>query len=391
MALLSRSFIPEKSAGVGRALIATAALVALLYYGRDFFVTLIVSAIFAFILDPAVLFVMQLRVPRAAATTLVIGVALVAVYFIGAMAWSQISTLTEDLPSYGSRVGEVVSAVNTRVDEIERKTLDVVLPKNLRQQEQQIQQKPAEAQRARRRRAGAGAAATSAGQAPAIQEVRIHAEPPPVISTVYDYVSGYMHVLLMASFVPFLVYFMLSWQDHINRRFLQLFPGENRYVVGKSWSQIGNTTRAFVLGNFLLWVFLAAISGVSFFFLGLPYWPLIGLLSALFSLVPYVGLPLSLLPPVLAAIAVPNKFRIVIGAILITTALHLVTMNFLYPKIVGRRVRLNPLVVTVAMMFWGLLWGGVGLVLAIPITAAVKAVCDEVESLEPLGRLLSDD
>ncbi|MBV9266070.1 MAG: AI-2E family transporter [Acidobacteriaceae bacterium] len=281
--------------------------------------------------------------------------------------------------------------MNTRVDEIERKTLDVVLPKNLRQQEQQIQQKPAEAQRARRRRAGAGAAATTPGQAPAIQEVRIHAEPPPVISTVYDYVSGYMHVLLMASFVPFLVYFMLSWQDHINRRFLQLFPGENRYVVGKSWSQIGNTTRAFVLGNFLLWVFLAAISGVSFFFLGLPYWPLIGLLSALFSLVPYVGLPLSLLPPVLAAIAVPNKFRIVIGAILITTALHLVTMNFLYPKIVGRRVRLNPLVVTVAMMFWGLLWGGVGLVLAIPITAAVKAVCDEVESLEPLGRLLSDD
>jgi predicted PurR-regulated permease PerM len=54
-------------------------------------------------------------------------------------------------------------------------------------------------------------------------------------------------------------------------------------------------------------------------------------------------------------------------------------------------VRLNPLVVTIAMMFWGLLWGAIGLVLAIPITAAIKGVCDNVESLEPWGRLLGED
>lgn len=184
---------------------------------------------------------------------------------------------------------------------------------------------------------------------------------------------------------------MLSWRDHINRRFLLLFPGEDRYIVGKSWSHIGDSTRAFVLGNFLLWIFLSSVSATTFFFLGLPYWPLIGLLSAFFSLIPYVGLALSPVPPVLAALAVPNKFKIVITAMLITAALHVISMNFLYAKLIGRRVRLNPLVVTIAMMFWGLLWGGVGLVLAIPITAAFKAVCDNVESLEPLGRLLGED
>jgi predicted PurR-regulated permease PerM len=51
---------------------------------------------------------------------------------------------------------------------------------------------------------------------------------------------------------------------------------------------------------------------------------------------------------------------------------------------------LNPLVVTVALMFWGMLWGGIGLVLAIPITAGVKAVCDHVSTLQPYGRLLGD-
>jgi predicted PurR-regulated permease PerM len=264
-----------------------------------------------------------------------------------------------------------------------------MLPKSIRQQQQQIQQKPQEAQKARRKRVSTPASAPN--QPPQIQEVRIHVEPRPFIGTMYGYVSSYSNVLVMASFVPFLIYFMLSWRDHIMRRFLLLFEGEQREVVGKSWSHIGDSTRAFVLGNFLLLVFLISASALSFFWLGIPYWPLIGLLSAFCSLIPYVGLLLSALPPILAALAVPNKFKVVVIAAVITTALHVISMNFLYAKVVGKRVRLNPLVVTIAMMFWGFLWGAAGLILAIPITAGIKAVCDNVESLAPVGRLLGED
>ena len=73
-------------------------MVALLYYGRDFFVTLIVSAVFACILDPVVMLVMKLRIPRPASTGIVIGLALVAVYLLSLMAWMQISRIREDLP-----------------------------------------------------------------------------------------------------------------------------------------------------------------------------------------------------------------------------------------------------------------------------------------------------
>jgi predicted PurR-regulated permease PerM len=389
LALLSLPTVSQNTSPASRNIIAGAALIALLYFGRDFFVTLIISAVFAFILDPVVLLVMKLRIPRAAATTIVIGLAGFVLYLLGAMAWNQIATINQDLPTYSSRVGEVVDAVSTRVDDVERRTLDVMLPKSIRQQQQQIQQKPQDAQKARRRRGSTPAPVLN--QPPQIQEVRIHSEPRPFIGTAYGYLSRYAHVLVMASFVPFLIYFMLSWRDHVMRRFLLLFEGEQREVVGKSWSHIGDSTRAFVLGNFLLLVFLISASALSFFWLGLPYWPLIGLLSACCSLIPYVGLPLSALPPILAALAVPNKFKVVVIAAMITTALHVLSMNFLYAKVVGKRVRLNPLVVTIAMMFWGFLWGAVGLILAIPITAAIKAVCDNVESLEPVGRLLGED
>jgi len=70
--------------------------------------------------------------------------------------------------------------------------------------------------------------------------------------------------------------------------------------------------------------------------------------------------------------------------------LHILALNLLYPKLVGSRVHLNPLVVTVALMFWGFLWDAPGLVLAIPLTAGIKAVCDNVRTLRPYGKFLGD-
>lgn len=391
MALLSPPQPSQRAVSVGTSLIAAAALVALLYYGRDFFVTLIVSAGIAFILDPAVLLVMKLRVPRPAATGVVMGVAIIATYLVGLMAWSQVSIVAEDLPAYASRLGDLWGRANQRLDQFETQSINLLVPKSLRDQGQQLQEKPKDVLKTRKRRSNANAAAQPpAAAAPVVQEVRIHTDPRPFITTIYNYVAGYFHVFVMASFVPFLVYFMLSWRDHLSKSVIRLFHGEQRYIVERTWSGIGDSTRAYVLGNFLLWVFLGSVSAIAFFFLGVPYWPLIGPLSAFFSLLPYVGLPLSILPPVLAALAIPNRFKIILTLMLVTAALHFVTMNLLYAKIIGRRVRLNPLVVTVALMFWGVVWGGIGLVLAVPITAAIKTICDNVESLEPYGKLLGD-
>jgi predicted PurR-regulated permease PerM len=74
----------------------------------------------------------------------------------------------------------------------------------------------------------------------------------------------------------------------------------------------------------------------------------------------------------------------------VVAALHLAALNLLYPKVVGSRVHLNPLVVTFSLMLWGFLWDAPGLLLAIPMTAAIKAVCDNVKGLRPIGKFLGD-
>jgi predicted PurR-regulated permease PerM len=137
-------------------------------------------------------------------------------------------------------------------------------------------------------------------------------------------------------------------------------------------------------------MFLAVMSSLVFMLFRLPYPLLTGPLSGFLSLIPYAGLPLAVLPPLFAALPVYQTLPpyILIGSTV--AVLHLLALNLLYPKIVGARVHLNPLVVTIALMVWGVLWGAAGLMLAIPLTAAIKAVCDNVGGLRSYGRLLGD-
>jgi predicted PurR-regulated permease PerM len=194
----------------------------------------------------------------------------------------------------------------------------------------------------------------------------------------------------MSSFVPFLVYFMLSWRDHAHRSFLQFFEGDDRIIAAKSLERIAEMVRGFVVGNFALGLLLACISSLIFWKMGLPYPLLTGPLSGFFSLVPYLGLPLALAPPLLVSLMVFEGVSSYLFLCAIVMVLHILALNLLYPKLVGSRVHLNPLVVTVALMFWGFLWDAAGLVLAIPLTAGIKAVCDNVASLRPYGRFLGD-
>jgi predicted PurR-regulated permease PerM len=70
--------------------------------------------------------------------------------------------------------------------------------------------------------------------------------------------------------------------------------------------------------------------------------------------------------------------------------LHLIALNVLYPKFLGNRLQLNPLSVTISLLFWGWLWGAMGLVLAIPLTAATKIIFDHIEVLRPYGAWLGE-
>jgi predicted PurR-regulated permease PerM len=372
-----RAFKPR---GLSGGLISLGVAIALLYYGQLFLVTLSTAVIINFILEPFVGLLIRVRVPRALASFIVCSFAVCAVYFAGLGVYKQGARLAEDVPKYAERVGDLSDGVLTKLEDMEQAADAMVARRRLSQP----------SHKAPTKRRSTPEPVMAVAPAPGVQEVRIQPEHPPLVEFIHSHLASLYETLMMASFVPFLVYFMLSWRDHIQPAFLQLFEGPDRIAAATSLDGIASMVRAFVVGNFLLGLLLAVASTAFFWAFPLPYPMLIGPLSGFLSLVPYVGVPLALAPPLLAALTVystPAPYLIIVGVVAL---IHLLTMNLFYPKIVGQRVHLNPLVVAVALMFWSVLWGAAGLILAIPLTAGIKAVCDHVKTLEQYGRLLGD-
>ena len=369
--------------------IAVCALVGVLYWARVVFITTIIAIILALILEPFVGFLMRLRFPRTLATLTVIMVAALVLYFAGLAAWNQLSGLAREVPAFKENLSGVITNVSDRIQNMEDSTTRLLIP--TRKPEPPPPATPAPRTTKRSRKEPAPQAVPAAPAAPgAIPEVRIHDDRNPIGNYIYTRLGTLYEFLLMASFVPFLVYFMLSWGDHIHRSFLRFFDGSDRVAAARSLQGVAEMARAFVVGNFLIGVLLAAVSWGGFALIHIPYPFLVGALSGFLSLIPYVGMPIALIPPVLATLAGGDRGSVIFFAFLIVGTLHLAAMNGLYPKIVGARVHLNPLVVTLSLMFWGFLWDAPGLLLAIPMTAGIKAVCDNVTGLRPYGRFLGD-
>jgi predicted PurR-regulated permease PerM len=358
--------------------VATGVIIAVLYFGRVFFITSIVAVVIAFILEPFVVLLTRFRFPRPLASFVVCTLALVFLYVVGAGAYAQVAVLIGDLPRYGERIAQIEGNVQHRLNEAEQQTRSLLFPSK-----PPPPPPPQPARTSKRFRTQPPAPAAPVPEAP------VHEERTPLTDFITSNIGNFYQILLTVSFVPFLVYFMLSWHDHINRSFLQFFHGEDRLVAARSLQGVAEMVRAFVVGNFVLGFLLAVASSTVFWWMKLPYPVLVGPLSGFLSLVPYVGLPLAMLPPLFSALAI-NQVPIYAGVIGVVAVLHLIALNLLYPKVVGSRVHLNPLVVTFSLMLWGFLWDAPGLLLAIPMTAALKAVCDNVKGLRPIGKFLGD-
>ena len=375
----------RKPASRGVGILALGVVVALLYFGRVFFITVIIAAIISFLLDPAVRFFMKLKMPRGLASFVVCSLGLMFLYLAGVGVYTEGVQMLNDLPAYGTRINALVDGATTRMDNLEKSMYRTLMPKRFQEEVQQQAEREAAARSNNNKKKK-----PELLPVPAVQDVRVLPEPTPLVNYAYTYLTSFYNVLLMASFVPFLVYFQLSWGDHLRTRVLYLFEGADRHVAGRALASVAEMVRAYVIGNFLLGVVLSIASSILFASVKLPYWLVAGPLSGFLSLIPYIGLPLAMMPPLIAALPMSTGPELYLFLTVSVALLHLFALNLLYPKFVGARVHLNPLVVTLALMFWGMLWGGIGLVLAIPLTAAIKAVCDNVGSLQAYGKLLGD-
>jgi predicted PurR-regulated permease PerM len=196
-------------------------------------------------------------------------------------------------------------------------------------------------------------------------------------------------LFLEVTFVPFLVFFMLAGKREAWHGTLQLFAASRRTQVKEMLEDLRIVLRDYVLWMTVVTVMVIAFSSLFFWVIGLEYPILTGIVSGVLNMVPYIGAVLAWIPAFMLALTkwqTIGWFALIAGVL---TGIHVFALNLIAPQLVGRRLRLNAVAITVSLLFWGWVWGGMGLLLAIPITATLRVVCDHTESGKPIGRWLS--
>jgi predicted PurR-regulated permease PerM len=333
-------------------IIAAAIVFAFLYFASDVIVTLLLAVLIAYFLDPVVGVFERIHIPRALGALVVLFAVTAMFAGLGYLVVVRATQFLEDWPRYSAVLRHVTTAFDRQLATVE-KGVDAIAP------------------------------APERGRTPPRA-----VEPPPVREWLLRGVGSLYSILVVATFVPFLVFFMLAAKPRIWRATIELFPEENQERVRGALDQVSLMLRSFVAGNALVAIILILLSWGFFLWIHLDYPFLLGCVSGLLNLVPYLGAVLAWIPPFLIGLAQWNTISPYFGVAAMLTLLHIVGLNVLMPAIVGRRVHLNALAVTASLLFWGWMWGAIGLLLAIPITATVKVICDHTEGWEPAGRWL---
>jgi predicted PurR-regulated permease PerM len=208
--------------------------------------------------------------------------------------------------------------------------------------------------------------------------------------TIFRGLGSLTTILFSLSFIPFLVFFLLAEKEHLIRRTRNLFPEEHRETVSVTITVIEKMLQKFITGNAIVAGILCIASAFVFLLVGLPYWIALGIVCGVVSTIPYLGLVLALLPPLVVGLVTFDSgapFIVILAAV---TAIHVVAANLLIPKLVGKGVHLNPVAATISIMFFGWMWGGMGLLLGIPIVAVLKCVLENMRPTVQFGRWLGD-
>lgn len=338
---------PSRQPYWAQTVIGIAGILALCYYAEEVLVVVLVSILIAFILAPIVDLLARIRVPRGLASGIAVLLLVALLAGVVYVSYNQAANLVQDLPKYATKVRDELNKFRKKAE-----SLQVLNPEREK----------------------------------GIINVRQATDYTDLLTRGFGSVS---QLILAGSFVPFLVYFMLMWQEHVRSSTVMLFPLHNRHTAYVTLGLISAMIRSFMVGNVLIAIFMGAVSTIVFGVIHIPFFYLIGFMSGFLSLVPYLGVLLALAPPIFVGLGRLDSESILIVVITVL-GLHLISMNILYPKFLGPRLQLNPLAVTMALLLWGWLWGGIGLLLAIPITAAMKIIFDHVGNLKAYGAWLGE-
>jgi predicted PurR-regulated permease PerM/CheY-like chemotaxis protein len=394
-------------------LLLVALIILVLYFGRTLLVPMAFALVLNFLLAPAVSF-LERYIRRGPAVALVI---LVFFTGMGVTAWvvaRQLVHVAETLPDYrdniqgkldhvhasfGGAAGHALTSVEDMVQQFAREPNPAMTKVQTRAERERERERALARERERRRRSGP---ASSAAQLAIPANQTANGEPTPVPVQVVEppvtigtYVRGFVGPMLEplgeTGMVMIFTIYMLMYREDLRNRVL-LLAGMGRLNLMTQAIQDGASR----ISRFLAWQFLVnacygLVAGLALSAIGVPDATLWGALAAILRYVPYVGPVAGGLLPICFSIAVSPGWTMPLEVFGLFMALEITTANFFEPWLYGSRTGVSALALLASAVFWSILWGGAGLVLATPLTVCLIVMGRYVPQMRFLHVLLGEE
>lgn len=370
-ALLPTSRVPVVGHGLALAILATVAVIFALEWAQSFVISLLLGILFAYTLNPLVVWLERIRIPRMAGTCIVM-VSVVCALVLGTYSLrGQMQTIIDQLP-------EAVSKLSAGL---------VSLRKGQASTMQKVQTAASEIEKATNQAAGV----SSSARQPVTRAV---IDPPGFKLGNFLWASsmGAAGLAGQATMVLFLTFFLLLSGDTYKRKLVRLAGPSlsNRKITVHILDDINESIQRYMFMLLATNVLVGLLTWIALHWIGLENAGAFAAAAGLLHIIPYFG------PAVTAAgigVAAFMQFDTFSTALLVAgTSLAIATFvgYFVTTWMTGRIARMNTAAVFVSLLFWAWLWGVWGLLLSIPITVIVKVVAQHVEQLEPVAELLGE-
>jgi predicted PurR-regulated permease PerM len=330
--------------------IVLALTIAFCFFASSFCITLVLATFLSILVDPTVTFLERWCLPRSVSSALLISAGVLTLALAGYGSYNRISTFVEAFPNYADRIGRIVEPLQHKIAKVEE----------------------------------------SAGQinpekAKKITEVRVKQAPTWPSYLVRGFGSASSAVLILGV-VPFLMFFMLTRKEKWYQTMAQVV-GPRIDPVEFS-NRLASMVRRFMLGNLLAGALMVTVTVALLLVLRIQGALVLGVVSGFLNLIPFLGfVPAALIPMVAALVqSTPASTLLIIGFAVIL--IHLLSSNFLFPHLHGSGMNIGPVAATAGILFWGWLWGFMGVLLAVPLTGVVKLIADCHPALLHLSNML---
>lgn len=361
--------LPVDARGLSLGILATVAVVFALDWAQSFIISLLLGILFAYTLNPLVVWLERIKIPRVLSAGIVM-VAVVGMLLLGSYALrGQVQTILVQLPETASKISAGLASMGA----------------GQRDNMQKVQAAATQVE---------NATSQVAGSAPKQRATHVVIDPPTfkLSNVLWAGSKGVLGFAGQTVMVIFLVFFLLLAADTFKRKLVRLAGPSlsRRKITVHILDDINNSIQRYMFMLLLTNAFVALLTWVTFRWIGLENAGAWAVAAGLLHVIPYFGPAVTAAVTGMAALVQFGTISMVMLVAGMSLAIATLVGTFVTAWMTGRIAKMNTAAVFISLLFWGWLWGIWGMLLSIPIIVIIKVVSQHVEQLQPVAELLGE-